>query len=243
MMIRAAGGPGLISPIDFAERRKPMPRWMALAIGGSVLAHAALGVVLYTQRFEIATAQPDAPAEPKPTVVTFVERPKAKPEPADAAPATPLNRPAAPTVPTETLAVTPADATPAEGPVISLTAVPEPTGVTTALAPVEAVVPAPAPLITQPEWRRRPTADQLARAYPEGALARGVSGSATLTCAVTASGSVTGCRVTAESPQGQGFGRAAERLSRYFVMNPRTVDGAPVAGAQVLIPLKFDAPE
>ena len=37
MMIRAAGGPGLISPIDFGERKKPIPRWMLGAIGVSVV--------------------------------------------------------------------------------------------------------------------------------------------------------------------------------------------------------------
>jgi protein TonB len=58
MMIRTAGGPGLISPIDYAERRRPMPRWMVLAVGGSILAHGLIGVVLYTQRFELA-APPD----------------------------------------------------------------------------------------------------------------------------------------------------------------------------------------
>ena len=56
MMIRAAGGPGLISPIDFGERKKPIPRWMLGAIGVSVVLHVAAGVALYNQRFELSAA-------------------------------------------------------------------------------------------------------------------------------------------------------------------------------------------
>ena len=52
MMIRTAGGPGLVSPIDFSERKKPMPRWMWAAIGVSALVHVGAGVWLYNQRFD-----------------------------------------------------------------------------------------------------------------------------------------------------------------------------------------------
>lgn len=244
-MIRTAGGPGLICPIDHAESRKPMPRWMALAIAGSVLAHAALGVVLYTQRFELADPAA-APPEPAPTVV-LLQRRAAPPKPtvAEAAPpplTAPLNRTAPPMLPTDTVAAAPVDAAPATGPLIRLAAAPEPSTTGATHAPVEAG-PAAAPVIAHPAWRRRPTPEQLARAYPEVALQRGISGSATLTCTITAGGTVTTCRVSEETPTGHGFGRAAERLSRHFVMNPRTVDGTPVAGAEVSIPLRFDAPQ
>jgi len=79
MMIRAAGGPGAVSPIDFGERKKPLPRWMWAAIGLSVLAHVGAGVVLYNQRFQLKA--PDvAPPAPPPTIVTL-DLPRPKPLP------------------------------------------------------------------------------------------------------------------------------------------------------------------
>ena len=77
MMIRTAGGPGLISPIDFGERRKPLPRSTWLVIGVVALAHVGVGVALYNQRFEIAIA---APPDPGPPITVLMHRPK-PPEP------------------------------------------------------------------------------------------------------------------------------------------------------------------
>jgi hypothetical protein len=43
----------------------------------------------------------------------------------------------------------------------------------------------------------------------------------------------------AESPSGLGFGEAALTLTRYFAMRPKTVNGIPVGGATVVIPMRF----
>ena len=45
-----------------------------------------------------------------------------------------------------------------------------------------------------------------------------------------------------ETPGGYGFGRAAQGLSRYFRVNPRTVNGA-AEGSRVNINLRFAPPE
>ncbi len=67
-----------------------------------------------------------------------------------------------------------------------------------------------------PTWLRKPTGKEMAQVYEEYAVRRDLSGSAILSCAVAASGSVHSCRVDSETPSGVGFGRMALRLSPQF---------------------------
>lgn len=241
MMMRIAGGHGVVSPLDFQQHKKPLPRWVWAMIGASALVHVGAGLWLYHQRFELA----DAPASLEVLPTTIVElTPRVKPpEPKTASPAPtpPIHRPTQ---------VMPSDVAPLEvpvAPVVSHDAEPvinltepatEPaTGTTVTPEP-----PKPVPVITQPDWVRKPTADQLMRAYPSAAEARGIGGVAELSCLVRVDGSLTGCSVTSEAPGNQGFGRAAVSLSRYFRLSPRTVDGQAVDGARVTMAIRFDLP-
>jgi TonB family protein len=94
-----------------------------------------------------------------------------------------------------------------------------------------------APVITNPDWLRRPTEEELVQYFPARASAQG--GRAVVECVLTNRGLTEGCSVQAEDPPGHGYGAAALAMTSLFLMRPMTVDGLPVGGDKVTFPIKF----
>ncbi|KQZ06085.1 transcriptional regulator [Caulobacter sp. Root1455] len=100
----------------------------------------------------------------------------------------------------------------------------------------------PAPTIVKPDWIERPTGADLARVYPAAAAKTGLEGRAAVGCEVARDGRLENCVIRTEAPEGAGFGQAALDLTPSFQMSPTTLDGHPVGGGRVVIPIRFMVP-
>jgi TonB family protein len=86
---------------------------------------------------------------------------------------------------------------------------------------------------------RRPTGAEVSNFYPPVAQMLGLDGHVVMECGVSAQGGMEDCTIRSESPVGMDFGKAAVLMADLFQMKPKTIDGAPVGGAKVLIPIGF----
>jgi protein TonB len=220
---------------DPVPTRKPLsPR--TLVAGGAILAlHLAGAAYLYSLHIAppLITEDPGPPA-----IVINPVRIKHEPRQAQQPPnVVPVHR----AMDVITTTVTPLKAPPqnptpvrVEGPPVIATTVVTPTVVPTmpppTLGPKQ---------IRNPTWLARPTAEQLTQFYPPRPLDEGLSGQVNLDCLVTATGQLTRCTTSGETPAGRGFAEAALKASRIFRMSPKTEDGQPVDGGTVHIPMRF----
>ena len=103
------------------------------------------------------------------------------------------------------------------------------------------VVAAVAP-VTEPVWLRRPNAEQVASAYPSGAMRDGIEGDVTLDCTVTEAGALAECVLASEAPEGMGFAAATQKLSAGMFMKPRDRQGQLVAGRPFKLTIRWALP-
>jgi len=219
------------SPFDAPRRKRNIG--VTVAIVASVVVHALLGLYLWKTKMEISykTYEDD---------VTDVALVKPAPPP----PPPPPPPPNTPPPPPPKLQPRPPAAVPLDTPTIPPLPVPPVEHHIDIPQPPAAAPAAPRPsVITNPDWLRKPSSEDMARYFPDRAQRMGVNGRATISCSVTAKGTLEGCSVISEEPSDQDFGSAAIRMSKLFKMRPKTADGAPVEGGTVRIPIRFQAPD
>jgi TonB family protein len=93
--------------------------------------------------------------------------------------------------------------------------------------------------VTNPDWSRRPTAEEVMRFYPSLALKLKLSGAVRISCQVGKAGDLRGCAILSEVPAGLGFGAAAVALAGLIRMTPQRVDGELTDGGSVQLPISF----
>jgi protein TonB len=84
------------------------------------------------------------------------------------------------------------------------------------------------PVVTSPNWTRKPSGDDYARFYPERAQRLEKEGVVLIKCVVTTKGALVNCQVLSEDPADFGFGEASKKIASLWKMRPQTVNGEPV---------------
>ncbi len=97
-------------------------------------------------------------------------------------------------------------------------------------------------MVTNLPWDKAPTSGDMAKAYPSGALAKGIAGHVAVRCSLADDGRLRECQTITEKPDGYGFGRAAESLTRLFRAPLGESGHKLVSNVRINLPVQFDPP-
>jgi TonB family protein len=86
---------------------------------------------------------------------------------------------------------------------------------------------------------RRPTPEETANLYPPEATKHAKQGKAVVSCEIGLSTRLENCVVASEDPPGFGFGAALMKATTFYRIQPPTVNGKPVPGVRINIPMRF----
>lgn len=93
------------------------------------------------------------------------------------------------------------------------------------------------PVFAAPQWLEAPVID-VQTYYPREAFKAHMPGRVVVAGDIAASGELR-CRVVSEEPADAGFGQAGLEICRQFRLSPLKIDGVPVDGGQVEVPISF----
>jgi TonB family protein len=98
------------------------------------------------------------------------------------------------------------------------------------------------PLIGKPKWQSLPASTDTDTAFGE-ILKTGLGTvRVSLSCRVQQGGTVTDCTVAGEDPPGKGVGTAALTLAPTLKVSTWTIEGLPVVGGTIRVPLRLEGP-
>lgn len=95
------------------------------------------------------------------------------------------------------------------------------------------------PVVGKPNWAVLPTSEAISASLAKAPGAAG-GGRVAIKCAVEQTGSLSGCSVVREEPSGVGLGAAALSLVDDFRLSTWSMEGLPVVGGVVTIPIRYE---